>query len=65
MKVFISYSHEDKDITNRIVRELETAGHHIWLDSWRIELGDNIFEKKLKRALITRMPSSSSSVKIL
>ncbi|MGG2199588.1 MULTISPECIES: TIR domain-containing protein [Paenibacillus] len=45
MKVFISYSHEDKDITNRIVRELETAGHHIWLDSWRIELGDNIFEK--------------------
>lgn len=45
MKVFISYSQEDKDIASLIAEELRTAGHELWDDPWSLRPGDNIIEK--------------------
>jgi hypothetical protein len=46
MKVFISYSTEDKDFVNRLATDLRTrAGIDAWLDQWEINPGDKIPEK--------------------
>ncbi|MEC0090602.1 TIR domain-containing protein [Paenibacillus macquariensis] len=45
MKIFISYSHEDIGIAEKIVNHLKQAGHDIWIDKWKIEVGDNIINK--------------------
>lgn len=45
MEVFISYSHEDKEIANKIAVILREEGHTVWFDSWKIKIGDNILNK--------------------
>lgn len=45
MKVFISYSHNDKEIAVSIGDILRNAGHDIWMAIWKIAVGDNIIEK--------------------
>lgn len=45
MKIFISYSHEDKSPVQRIATRLEEAGHDVWIDSLKLRVGDNIQNK--------------------
>ena len=45
MNVFISYSHHDKKYADRIADRLEIEGHNIWIDSWKLRAGDNIYKK--------------------
>lgn len=45
MKIFVSYSHQDRPRVNVIVDRLQRAGHEVWIDSIKIKLGDNIAER--------------------
>ncbi|PKO45261.1 MAG: molecular chaperone Tir [Betaproteobacteria bacterium HGW-Betaproteobacteria-4] len=45
MKIFVSYSHQDRPRVNLIVDRLQQAGHEVWIDNIRIKLGDNIAER--------------------
>jgi hypothetical protein len=40
--VFISYRRTDLPQAERLARELEAAGHQVWFDEWKIEVGDSI-----------------------
>jgi TIR domain len=41
-KVFISYRRVDADAVKQLAIELQLAGHTVWFDEWRIDLGDSI-----------------------
>lgn len=43
-KVFISYSHKNKDEVTHIVNELQSSGLQVWWDMQDIEFGDSIME---------------------
>lgn len=45
MKVFISYTQEDKKYASLIADRLREAGHEVWYDTWALRLGDNLIEK--------------------
>lgn len=45
MEIFVSYSHEDKEIANKIAFTLKKMGHNVWFDDWKIKAGDNIISK--------------------
>jgi len=45
MKIFISYSHLDKEIVNLIADRLKNDGHEIWIDTLKIKPGDNLAKK--------------------
>lgn len=45
MRIFISYSHQDKEIVDKIISRLEANGHDIWVDSRKVRIGDNITRK--------------------
>jgi hypothetical protein len=45
MRVFVSYSAQDKEVVARIVDRLRGDGHDVWIDSLRIDPGDNIQRK--------------------
>ena len=38
--VFISYSHEDKAFAERLIGDLQAAGHAVWIDVSRLKGGD-------------------------
>jgi hypothetical protein len=39
-RVFVSYSREDSETIDRLVKQLENAGHQVWLDRGDILTGD-------------------------
>ncbi len=39
-KIFISYSHKDKKLTEKIAKDLEKVGHDVWWDITDLEGGD-------------------------
>ena len=41
-KVFISYSHKDKQQVQNIVKNIKDAGHDIWIDECRLSISDTI-----------------------
>lgn len=41
-RIFISYSHQDKDVVWPLVEALQTVGLHIWIDVQSIDVGENI-----------------------
>lgn len=43
--VFISHRGADSDLAEKLATELRSAGHHTWLDTWEVEIGDQIIEK--------------------
>jgi hypothetical protein len=43
--VFISHRGDDEAEAMRLALELRAAGHDVWLDSWKIDLGDSIIER--------------------
>ena len=45
MRIFVSYSHQDKPFVDLIVERLKRAGHEIWIDSLKLRPGDNISRK--------------------
>jgi len=53
-KIFISYSHEDKDFADQLAHALHEAGEDVWWDQWEMMPGDSliskIFEEGLARA---------------
>jgi hypothetical protein len=52
MRIFISYSVQDKEIVARIVDRLRMDAHDVWIDSLRIDPGDNI-QRKIEEGLGT------------
>lgn len=43
--IFISHRKNDDVEAERLATELRNAGHDVWLDLWRINLGDSIVER--------------------
>jgi len=41
-QVFVSHRSEDADMAERLATELRHCGHEVWLDLWRLDLGDSI-----------------------
>ena len=52
MRVFISYSHRDKPIVDKIISQLEIDGHDVWVDSLKLFPGDNL-QRKIQEGLET------------
>lgn len=42
LRVFISYSHRDKEAVHEIASRLRKDGHDVWIDSLQLQPGDNI-----------------------
>ena len=45
MRIFVSYSHQDKPVVDQIVTRLKADGHDVWIDSLKLRPGDNIQRK--------------------
>lgn len=67
-KIFISYSHDDREFAERLATALYQAGEEVWWDQWEILPGDSliqkIFEEGLSNAsafIIVLSPSSVES----
>lgn len=45
MRIFISYSHQDKPSVEMITERLQSAGHEVWVDHLKLKPGDNINRK--------------------
>ncbi len=45
MQVFISHSHRDDAIVNRIAKDLTSRGVQVWLDTHQIALGDQLADR--------------------
>jgi hypothetical protein len=43
--VFISHRIADEAPAELLAKEVRTAGHDVWLDTWEIDLGDSIIGK--------------------
>jgi len=53
MHIFISHSSQDRDVVERIVLRLKSAGHTVWFDRIELRAGDNLqlkIEEGLKAA---------------
>ena len=50
MRIFISYSHLDREAVDRITSRLARDGHDVWTDSSKLAAGDN-FERKIREGL--------------
>ena len=66
-KIFISYSHEDREFAEQLATALHSAGEEVWWDQWEILGGDSliqkIFEEGLAQAAAFVVVLSSESVK--
>ncbi|MDR4504495.1 MAG: TIR domain-containing protein [Candidatus Scalindua sp.] len=45
MKIFISYSSQDKKYASLLANKLQEANHEVWYDSWSLKAGDNLLKK--------------------
>lgn len=43
--VFISHRGSDAQQAEQLAIEIRNAGHEVWLDAWKIDLGDSIVER--------------------
>lgn len=43
--VFISHRGSDTQQAEQLAIEIRNAGHQVWLDAWKIELGDSIIKR--------------------
>jgi DNA-binding MarR family transcriptional regulator len=66
-KIFISYSHSDREFAERLAKSLHEAGEDVWWDRWEIQAGDSlikkIFEEGLSKATAFVVVISPESVK--
>ncbi len=42
MPVFISYSHKDEKIVNKLAAHLVKHNANVWVDTWELNVGDSI-----------------------
>jgi hypothetical protein len=42
--IFLSHRKPDATLAERLAHELEAAGHQVWFDEWKIDIGDSIAE---------------------
>lgn len=45
MPVFLSYSHADDVIANKLAEDLRSHNTHVWVDTWELSVGDSIINK--------------------
>jgi hypothetical protein len=45
VSVFISYTHKDQEIAEKIAFYLVRANIHIWIDKWELNVGDSLIQK--------------------
>ena len=45
MPVFISYSHIDKEVAERLALNLVQAKQNVWIDMWELKAGDSLIER--------------------
>jgi hypothetical protein len=45
VNVFISHRGSDLAPTERLAKDIERAGHTVWLDEWVIDVGDSIVRR--------------------
>jgi hypothetical protein len=50
-KVFVSYSHSDRDFAERLANALVAHGQQVWFDKWDIQPGDSIITKIFEEGL--------------
>ena len=43
--VFISHRKDDAEQAEQLATEVRDAGHEVWFDEWKIDLGDSIVER--------------------
>lgn len=43
--VFISYRGVDASQSERLAKEIQGAGHKVWLDAWEINVGDSLIAR--------------------
>lgn len=55
-KVFVSYSHKNKEIVHEIIQKLRDYGLDFWLDEEQIDYGDNMFDKIHQGMLESELP---------
>jgi len=52
-KIFISYTHSDRDFAERLAKSLHEAGEDVWWDKWEIQAGDSLIKKIFEEGLST------------
>ena len=53
MKIFLSYGHDDNaPLVNRIRRDLQSAGHDVWIDHSEIKVGDD-WRRRIQDGLLS------------
>lgn len=67
IRVFLSYSHADRDVSARLARDLEAKGFEVWLDTAHIQAGDSwqdeitqAIDKTLERGAVVMLMSEAS-----
>lgn len=45
MSVFISYSHQDQEVVEKIAKYLVKENIHIWIDKWELNFGDSLIQR--------------------
>lgn len=50
-KIFISYSHEDKEFVKHIATQLRNNGLNVTIDEWELNAGDRLYEKIIQECL--------------
>jgi TIR domain len=45
MAVFISYSHEDREVVDRIAANLVRRRVNVWVDRWELRIGDSLIQR--------------------
>jgi hypothetical protein len=50
-KIFISYSHEDRQFAQRLANALHNAGEEVWWDQWEVAPGDSLIRKIFEEGL--------------
>lgn len=45
MPVFISYSHSDAEIVNKLAAHLVKNNANVWVDTWELNVGDSILNR--------------------
>ncbi len=43
--VFISHRKTDAELAEKLGTEIRNAGHEVWFDEWKIDVGDSIVER--------------------
>jgi TIR domain len=44
-KIFVSHRSQDIDVARRLALDIQARGHQVWLDEWKINLGDSVVEQ--------------------